>query len=234
MLMLVVLQAEPGSALVDRLLSVGHSAAQLSLNVALALLVMLIGWGVAALVGGLVRGILHLVHFGDAVRRLLGPRAAAIHDPAVLAARTVYWVLLAATALVALEFIGIGLAAQVADRLSDVVPRIVTSAVLFAVGALVAMVLGALTRRFLESAEIRAARFHGQLVYAVLTGFAALLALEQLGLAAQFVMGIGLVAVAAASLGLALAFGLGCRELARDFLVEYLRSLDEEGPRRPG
>lgn len=234
MLTLVVLQTQPWSGLMDRLLEMGHGAAQLALNGALALAVMLVGWGVAALIGGLVRAVLHLLRFDDAVRRLMGPRAAVIHEPAVLAARAVYWALLAASALVALEFIGIGLAAQVADRLSDVVPRIVTSAVLFAVGALVAMLLGALTRRFLESAEIRAAKFHGQLVYAVLTGFAALLALEQLGLAAQFVMGIGLVAVAAASLGLALAFGLGCRDLARDFLVEYLRSLDEEVPKRPG
>jgi hypothetical protein len=34
-------------------------------------------------------------------------------------------------------------------------------------------------------------------------------------------------------LGLALAFGLGCRDLARDFVVEYLRSLDRDEPPRP-
>jgi hypothetical protein len=67
----------------------------------------------------------------------------------------------------------------------------------------------------------------------VLVGFSALVALEQLGFAAQFVMAIGVVAAGATGLGLALAFGLGCRELARDFLVEYLRSLHEDPPRKP-
>jgi len=43
---------------------------------------------------------------------------------------------------------------------------------------------------------------------------------------------LAIVAVAAVGLALGLAFGLGCRELARDFVVEYLRSLDEEGPER--
>ena len=53
------------------------------------------------------------------------------------------------------------------------------------------------------------------------------------GFAAQFVMALGVVAVATAGLGLALAFGLGCRELARDFLVEYLRALEDSEPRPP-
>ena len=60
-----------------------------------------------------------------------------------------------------------------------------------------------------------------------------LVALDQLGFAAQFVMALGVVAVATAGLGLALAFGLGCRELARDFLVEYLRALEDSEPRPP-
>jgi UDP-N-acetylmuramyl pentapeptide phosphotransferase/UDP-N-acetylglucosamine-1-phosphate transferase len=34
-------------------------------------------------------------------------------------------------------------------------------------------------------------------------------------------------------LAIALAFGLGCRELARDFIVEYLRSHEDHAPRRP-
>ena len=55
---------------------------------------------------------------------------------------------------------------------------------------------------------------------------------EQLGFAVQFVMAIGVVMAAAAGLALALAFGLGCRELARDFLVEYLRTLEDDRSRR--
>jgi hypothetical protein len=59
-------------------------------------------------------------------------------------------------------------------------------------------------------------------------GLAGMLALEQLGMAAQLLIGIGLILAAAVALAAGLAFGLGCRELARDFLVEYLRSVDEE------
>jgi hypothetical protein len=63
--------------------------------------------------------------------------------------------------------------------------------------------------------------------------FSALLALDQLGFAAQFVTTVGEVAGGAVGLGMALSFGLGCRDLARDFVVEYLRSLEHERPTRP-
>jgi hypothetical protein len=192
---------------------------------------MLAGWLVAALLSRLVRMVLGGLKLGRG--GVMGSRLLARHDPARVTAWAVYWVVLAGAGLIALDTLGLHVGESVAERLATVVPGIVTSAVLFAVGSLVAMMAGAITRRFLESAEIRAARVQGRVVTAVLTGFAALLALEQLGFAAQFVIALGIVATSAAGLALALAFGLGCRDLARDFLVEYLRSLDDEKASRP-
>lgn len=229
----IVLQAQPWTDLASRLGALGESASQAAVVLAVALVALVVGWALATLLAAIVRGALRALRFDDAMRRVLGAKATARHRPSDVAGWAAYWLSVTCAVLVAFELLGYGLAASVASRLGEVLPRIVTSALLFAAGALVALLVGGVTRRFLESADIRAAKFQGQVVTAVLTGFAALLALEQLGFAAQFVMALGIIAVAAAGLGLALAFGLGCRELARDFLVEYLRSLDEEGPKRP-
>lgn len=233
MRMLVILQAAPWSDIPSRLASLGHDAGQVAVVGALALVVMLVGWGLATALAALVRWALHGIQFDTGVRRLIGARVALLHEPAALAAWATYWLVMAAAALFALETLGLDLGAAVSERLTEVVPRIVTSAVLFAVGALVAILIGGIVHQFMESAGVRAARLQGQLVTAVLTGFAGLLALEQLGFAAQFVMAIGIAAVAAAGLALALAFGLGCRDLARDFIVEYLRSLEDDKAKRP-
>jgi len=216
-----------------RLAELGQNAGQGALYVAVAAVVMLVGWAVAALLAALVRGILRALRFDAAAHRVFGLRSGTAHEPAALAGWAVYWLVLAGAASLALETLGFKLGASVAARLVDVIPRIVACAVIFAVGALVSLLLGAIMRRFLTSAGVRTARLQGQIVSAILIGFSALLALEQLGFAAQFVMALGVVAVAAAGLALALAFGLGCRDLARDFLVEYLRSLDDEGAKRP-
>jgi len=233
MWMLLVLQTATGADFLNRLGELGRGAGQGALNALIAVAVMLLGWALAALVDRVLRGALRALRFDDGVHWLTGPRAAARRQPAAVAARTAYWVVMALAAMLALEVIGLDLANSVGSRLGDVLQRIVTSAILLAVGALVALLVGGITRRVLESAELRSARLVGQVTTAILIGFAALLALEQLGFAAQFVMAIGVIAAAAAGLGLALAFGLGCRDLARDFVVEYLRSLDDEGPKRP-
>jgi hypothetical protein len=121
----------------------------------------------------------------------------------------------------------------VGSRLAEVVPRIVSAAAILAAGLLVAMLLGALTRRLFETVGVRGARAWSVAVTGGMAAFSALIALDQLGFAAQFVMAIGIIATATVGLATGLAFGLGCRDLARDFVIEYLRSLEADGPRRP-
>jgi len=234
MLLLVLLQAGPWADLTSRVEDLGRGAERTGLSLTAAAVVLLVGWGLAALISRLARALLRALRFNDGVRGLLGARMTARHEPAGVAGWAIYWLLLATTVLLALDVMGFDLSASVAARLAEVVPRILTSGLLFSVGALAALLFGGVTQRFLETAGARGSRLRGQIVTAVLTGFAALVALEQLGFAAQFVTLVAVVAVASVGLALGLAFGLGCRELARDFVVEYLRSVEEEGPVRPG
>ena len=232
MRILLILQSQAWDNLMTRLNDLLSGTADGLLNFTLALLVALVGWAIATLVAAAARMVLRAVRFNDGVRGLAGG-AAPRHEPAAIAAWGIYWSIIVVSLMLALDTMGLTLGFAVSQRLAEVLPRIVASGVLLAVGVLVAMLIGALTRRFFDSAGLRGGRLRGQVVAAVLTGFAVLVALEQLGFAAHFVMAIGIVALAAAGLALGLAFGLGCRDLARDFVVEYLRSLDEQGPQRP-
>jgi len=229
---MIILASQAWDNLMARLDGMFSGATEGLLAFLLALLVGLIGWAVAAIVATAVRLVLRALRFNEGVRGLAGGGPPG-KEPAALAAWAVYWVLIAVALILALDTMGMHLGEAVTDRLSDVLPRIVAAGFLLAIGVLVAMLLGALTRRFFDTAGLRGGRLRGQAVTAVLTGFAVLVALEQLGLAAQFVMAIGLIALAAVGLALGLAFGLGCRELARDFVIEYLRSMEEQGPQRP-
>jgi prepilin signal peptidase PulO-like enzyme (type II secretory pathway) len=227
--------ADPGITGVDNLvsrLSTLFSATETGLtNVALALLVALVGWGVATTVGALTRVLLRAP-----LQRWRAQPERRRHVPARAGRNGGVGRVLGdpgGGADLALDTMGFTIGAAVTDRLADVLPRVVVSGLLLTLGVLIARLLGSVIRRFFESAGIGGGRVRGQVVTAVLTSFAVLVALEQLGFAAQFVMAVGLVALGAVGIALGLAFGLGCRDLARDFIVEYLRSLDQTGPRRP-
>jgi len=205
-----------------------------AIDLLIALAVVLVGWAVAAVLAWVLRAILRAARFNDGVRRIFGPRAAGDREPSDFAGWILYWLVLAWSALLALETLGFELRASLADRMLEVIPRIVAAAALLALGGVFSMVAGRVATGFFESGGLRAARLRGQAVTLVLLGFTGLLALDQLGFAAQFVMAAGLIGLAGAALALGLAFGLGCRDFVREFVVEYLRSLeDEDLPRSP-
>ncbi len=234
MLATVLLQSatleDVGNRAASLLVEIGHGALVLLLGV----VVLLTGWALARLLAGATLGVLRFARFNDGIRGVLGPGFdAGGPEPARVASITVFWGVLAVAALLGADAIGLDLGHSVAERLRDVLPRVVAAAIELIGGIALAMGLGEVTRRLFEGTGARHGALRGQVVAGVLVGFAVLVALEQLGLAAQFIIALGVTATATLGLAAALAFGLGCRDLARDFIVEYLRSLDERPARPP-
>ena len=230
----VILQSQTWDLLVERVRGLLTVAGQVIVDWLLALLVVLIGWILARLLEAFTLHLLRALRFNQGVRGLLGASGAApAHEPAAFASWAVRWTVVVVTALLALDVLGLNVTSGVSNRLVDTLPRVVTATIMLAAGLVLAWILGGVTHRLFEGAGLRGSRVRGQVVTAILSGFAVLMALEQLGFAAQFVMALGVTVVAAVGLAVGLAFGLGCRDLARDFVVEYLRSLDEDNRQRP-
>jgi hypothetical protein len=227
--MLVILQSATLDRLFVRVRELLEGSGTAILEFVLALVVILIGIMLATLVGKVVLLLLRAVRFNDGMRRVIGPGALR-HEPAAIAAWTAHWTMIALAVMLAADVLGFNLTNSVGDRLRDILPRVVSASIVMAVGVALAVLLGSVARSAFAGAGFSGSRLRGQVVTVVLTGFAVLLALEQLGLAAQFIIALGLTVIAAIGLAVGLAFGLGCRDLARDFVVEYLRALDEEGP----
>jgi hypothetical protein len=218
--------------LIDRTTAMGANIGHGAVGALLAMALLLAGWAMAAFCAWLTRSLARLARLDRVVAGTFGASPAG-HAPSTFLGWVVYWTMLAIAVTLALDALGFDISGPVGARLAEVVPRIVSAAAIFAAGLLIAMLLGALTRRMFETAGMRGARARSLAVSAVLAVFAGLIALDQLGFAAQFVMAIGVIAVGSVGLAGGLAFGLGCRDLSRDFVIEYLRSLETEGPRRP-
>ena len=193
--------------------------------------VFLLGWLLATLLSRLVQGFFALVGVDASYARLQrGGGVAPELPPSRFAGYLIFWAIILATVLVSLRIVGMDLAPSITARLQDVVPRVLTAALVLLLGIPIAMAAGRILGTMLASTGVRLGKLRSQILISVLVTFMVLLALEQLGLAAQLVMAVGIAAVGAVGLALALAFGLGCRDLARDLVVEYLRAADHEAP----
>jgi hypothetical protein len=191
----------------------------------LAALVAFAGWLVALLLSRGIRGLLVLLGVDAPVIRLQSrDRARTLILPSQIASYVSFWGLFLAASILALRVTGLDLVPAITERLQDVVPRVLTSILVLIAGIPLALASARLLNGLFPISSDRSSRLRYQVFLSVLVGITLLLALEQLGLAAQLVVAIGIAAAAAAGLGLALAFGLGCRDLARDLVVEYLRA----------
>jgi len=193
--------------------------------------VFLLGWILATLLSRLVQALFSLIGVDSSYARLRQQGGVAPElSPSRFAGYIIFWAIILAAVLVSLRVAGMDLAPSITARLQDVVPRVLTSALVLLLGVPIAMAAGRIISTLLAQTGVRLGRLRSQMLVSVLVAFMVLLALEQLGLAAQLVMAIGIATVGAVGLALALAFGLGCRDLARDLVVEYLRAADGEAP----
>lgn len=195
-----------------------------------------LGWLLATLLSRAAQFVLARTGVDASAQRLATPGESRRPElyPSRIVGFALFWTIFLSAVIVALRVVGLDLAPSIAARMQDVVPRVLTSAVVLILGIPLAIAASRILNALLAPSGLRPNRIRSQAVTALLIGFVVLIALEQLGLAAQLVIAIGITVVAAAGLALALAFGLGCRDLARDLIIEYLRASEEGShPRNP-
>jgi len=137
----------------------------------------------------------------------------------------IYWLVMLAVLIASLNALQLTVAAQLLEQVVAFLPNVVAALFIVIVGVFAAAFLATTVRTAASNAGLAQAQSLGQLVQTVVVIFTAVAALQQLQI--QFVGEAFLVILAAVCFGLALAFGLGCKDLAGRWssdLVERLSS----------
>jgi len=142
------------------------------------------------------------------------------HSLSRTAANFMYYLMLFGTVLVAIRLLGVGMEETVLNPLLGLIPRIFTFMLILFVGGLMAMFFSVVAQLVLAGTNLQYPHFWGKVVAWGTFGVAAVFSLEQLGIVGQLVTWLVLIFLAALALAAALAFGLGCKDLAKEFLIE--------------
>ena len=144
-----------------------------------------------------------------------------------LVAALAYWIVMLVVLVAALNALQLTATAELLQRLVGFLPTIVTAMVVLILGILAAGFLGATVRAVASNAGIVQAQVLGQFAQVVVIIFAVVVALQQVQV--QFVGDAFLIILAAISFALALAFGLGCKDLAGRWMNDLV---DRLSPRK--
>ena len=141
----------------------------------------------------------------------------------------VYWIIMLAFVMTALNALNLTVAAELFQSVVSFLPNVLAAVFILIVGIFAAAFLATTVRTAASNAGILQAQLLGQAVQAVVVVFAFVAALQQLQI--QFVGEVFLILLAGASLGCALAFGLGCRDLAGRWVSDLVDQLKGRRPR---
>jgi hypothetical protein len=190
------------------------------------LVIVLIGWAIAWVLKAILRSILRLARFDklsqDAGATQLLNRAA-LPSSTELLSRLIFWVAWVGFILVGVSFLGIvGIQEHVA-RFFGFLPRLFAALFIFFFGLLAASFFSRAALLAAVNADLPSPRLVSATIRTLLILFTVSMGLEELGLAENTVVVAFAVVFGALMFGLALAFGLGGRELARQFLERRFR-----------
>ncbi|HEX6149368.1 mechanosensitive ion channel family protein [Nocardioides sp.] len=184
------------------------------------LLVLLIGYVVARLVATAVRKVMESAHIDQRLHESSASRFVESISPKASptngVARVVFWLIFIFFITVAIGALGIPAATGFMDDVLAYLPNVIVAILIFVVAALISgAVAGAVTRFMGDTPTGKVAATVAPAVIMVIAFF---MILEQLQIAPEIVRIAFTAIMFALALGLALAFGLGGRELAADAL----------------
>jgi hypothetical protein len=196
------------------------------------LILAFIGWVIAYVVKVILRSILQLIKFdklseNTGASQLLSK--AALPTATEMVSRFVFWVTWLGFVLMGVSVLGIlGLQEQIA-RFFLFLPHLFVAMFILFAGLLAASFFSRAALLAAVNANMPSARIISHAVRSIIIVFVFSIVFEELGLAEQTMLVAFGIAFGALMLGLAIAFGIGGRELAQRFLEDkFVRGKKEE------
>ena len=193
------------------------------------LLILIVGWMVAKLIEAIVIRILKAIRLDVASDKAGISNVLAQGDIKMtlseLIGALVYWLVVLVIIATALNALGLTVAASLISRLVEYVPNIIAAIFVLVLGSFLASFVAAIVRTSASNAGIENAKLLGQVTQTVLVVFAIVIAVEQLKIATALIALAVNVILASIGLGIALAFGLGCKDIAGKFMSDLVNKM---------
>src|ERR671932_2820873 len=188
-----------------------------------AIIILIVGYIVAKVLQAVVGRVLQAVGFDRWMERggikQFFDRAETNQTPHSILGQLVFWFVFIIAITMAADALGIPQVSAILGQLIGYIPNIIAAILILILAALLANFLAGIVRGATGSEVLSSMARYAIIVYAVFA------ALTQLGIAVQLTANTFLILLGAVGLALAIAFGIGGREVARDLVEKaYNRS----------
>ncbi len=145
------------------------------------------------------------------------------HGPSETLSSFFFYLVLFVTILLSIHLIGVDGGEKILSSLLGVVPRVLSFMLILFLGALLAMFFSVIGQFILAGSRAQHPAFWGKVIAWGTFGMTVMFSLEPLGLVGNFLTVAVYIVFGVIGLAAAIAFGLGCKDLAREFIIELLK-----------
>jgi hypothetical protein len=153
------------------------------------------------------------------------------YSPAHLLSRFFYWIIVLVTLILGVNALELTATQHLIARFFNYLPNLFAAVMILVIGYLIALFLGQATLVAAVNTQMESARLLSRAVRWFIIILSLTMALYQLGIAENVIVAAFTILFGGIVLALAIAFGWGGRELAKDFLEKnYKKKEKEEKP----
>ena len=205
---------------------------QFVVNVLLVLIILIIGWVISKLIRTVVTKGLRAVKLDELSDRI-GLEAVLEKGGIALSLSELigvicYWLALLVTFMVAINSIGLTVAADLLNKVVLYIPSVIAAIFILILGMFAATIIKNIVLTAANNAGLGQGKLLGKVVEIVIVLFAIFVALEQLNIGIRITELTLAILLGSLGLGLALAFGLGCRDIAGKFVSDFVDKLKKK------
>jgi hypothetical protein len=191
-------------------------------NLLAMITILVVGFFIAWIFKKLLFRLLKAIQFDKASRQWgladVLSKGGVTYSPANLLSRFFYWVIVLVTLILGINALEVAATQNLITQFFNYLPHLFAAVIILVIGYLIAIFLGQATLIAAVNAEMESAKLLSRLVRWLLIIFSLTMALYQLGIAEKVITAAFSVIFGGIVLALAIAFGWGGRELAKDLL----------------
>ena len=192
-----------------------------------ALVILVVGWIIAKVIKGGVNRLLQLIRF-DAIAEKAGVSDILSKGNIKLTARQMisalaYWLVMIMVLVMVVNALGLTVASQLLEGLLAYIPKVIAAIFVLVLGMFLGNIVSGVVRTAASNANLPKPQMLGSISQWAILIFATTISLKQLGIAPLLVTTTFNILFGGICLALALAFGLGGKDLAAKYLEDLRR-----------
>ncbi|MHB8155349.1 MAG: mechanosensitive ion channel family protein [Candidatus Omnitrophota bacterium] len=205
---------------------------QFMVNALLVIIILLIGWLLSKVIRSVVSKTLKTAKINELSNRIeldkLLSKGGITYNLSDLIGGICYWLGLLITFMVAVNSIGLTIAADLLNKVVLYIPNVIAALFILILGMFVSTLLKNIVQTAASNAGLNQGKLLAQVVETVVIAFAIFVGLEQLQIGIRITELTISIILGSLGLGLALAFGLGCKDIAGKFVAELTEKLKKK------